>query len=345
MTGFEFGADPNWLLSALAQSSAALIAIVGGLLVSRYVTLHAEQQAAERRVNDLVRRQSVAAEALAEAETRLAQHRVDEVLDDHDVFEAIMQAVFKADPETVLRAVDQSGRDLDAQKFAATLHALNGEAERAADELSESVPVSMEHPTWPTFRRAHDFRVANERLWEWMYDTLCDSRTAQAREEDRAARKRAGNAMGGVLGAMTSVGNIPVRPHQVQLPIPAPSTGAFAKDALEAAVETQQSTLRALQQERTLSEETWAAARQPEGFNLALRVLTAMAVAGLVVPVILLVMGFERTPWWVTAAAGLLFTLGLALLLRFLFVYAQFLHADGRGDLPTRLRGLLTRNR
>lgn len=38
-------ADVNWLLSALAQATAALIAIVGGLLVSRYVTLHAEQQA------------------------------------------------------------------------------------------------------------------------------------------------------------------------------------------------------------------------------------------------------------------------------------------------------------
>jgi hypothetical protein len=47
-------ADVNWLLSALAQSSAALIAIVGGLLVPRYVALHAEQEAAERRLADLI---------------------------------------------------------------------------------------------------------------------------------------------------------------------------------------------------------------------------------------------------------------------------------------------------
>lgn len=43
-------ADVNWMLSSSVQSGSALIAIVGGLLGSRYVALDAEQRATERRV-------------------------------------------------------------------------------------------------------------------------------------------------------------------------------------------------------------------------------------------------------------------------------------------------------
>lgn len=43
-------ADVNWMLSSSVQSGSALVAIVGGLLGSRYVALDAEQRAAERRL-------------------------------------------------------------------------------------------------------------------------------------------------------------------------------------------------------------------------------------------------------------------------------------------------------
>jgi hypothetical protein len=68
----------NWLLSALAQASTALIAILGGLLVSRYVALHAEQQAARRRVEDLVRREAEAKAHLEEAKRDLDLYLVDQ---------------------------------------------------------------------------------------------------------------------------------------------------------------------------------------------------------------------------------------------------------------------------
>jgi hypothetical protein len=37
--------DPDWLLSSTVQSAAVLVAIVGGFLVSRLVTLSAERGA------------------------------------------------------------------------------------------------------------------------------------------------------------------------------------------------------------------------------------------------------------------------------------------------------------
>jgi hypothetical protein len=50
--------DPNWLPSTLAQSTAALVAIVGGLLVSRLVGLSEERGSLLRRRDELLARRS-----------------------------------------------------------------------------------------------------------------------------------------------------------------------------------------------------------------------------------------------------------------------------------------------
>src|SRR5690349_15864077 len=42
--------DPNWLLSTTAQSAAALVAIIGGLLVSRLVGLAGERESLQRQL-------------------------------------------------------------------------------------------------------------------------------------------------------------------------------------------------------------------------------------------------------------------------------------------------------
>ncbi|QNO38662.1 hypothetical protein H4J02_06635 [Protaetiibacter sp. SSC-01] len=44
--------DPNWLLSTLAQSTAAIVAIVGGFLVSRLVQLSSEKEGLRRRLTN-----------------------------------------------------------------------------------------------------------------------------------------------------------------------------------------------------------------------------------------------------------------------------------------------------
>ncbi|HEY8526088.1 MAG TPA: hypothetical protein VIL48_14050 [Acidimicrobiales bacterium] len=61
--------DPSWLLSTMAESSAALVGIIGGLLVSRVVALSAERSALSRQETELVhRRAQVSAELDARAQ-------------------------------------------------------------------------------------------------------------------------------------------------------------------------------------------------------------------------------------------------------------------------------------
>ncbi len=45
--------DPNWLLATMAQSAAAMVAVIGGLLVSRVITLSSERRGLDRRVREI----------------------------------------------------------------------------------------------------------------------------------------------------------------------------------------------------------------------------------------------------------------------------------------------------
>lgn len=66
--------DPNWLLSTTAQATAALVAIVGGFLISRLVSMVSEKSAQEHRLAELEHQKKVTMDALAEvSETILAR--------------------------------------------------------------------------------------------------------------------------------------------------------------------------------------------------------------------------------------------------------------------------------
>lgn len=45
--------DPNWLLATMAQAAAVLVAVIGGFLVSRVITLSAERRGLDRRVREI----------------------------------------------------------------------------------------------------------------------------------------------------------------------------------------------------------------------------------------------------------------------------------------------------
>ena len=60
--------DPNWLLATMAQSAAAMVAVIGGFLVSRIITLSVERQSLDRRSREL-------GEKTAEVETALCRAR------------------------------------------------------------------------------------------------------------------------------------------------------------------------------------------------------------------------------------------------------------------------------
>ncbi|WP_199421676.1 hypothetical protein [Actinotalea solisilvae] len=336
-------ADVNWLLSAVTQASAALIAIVGGLLVSRYVALHAEQQGARRRVADLARRETEAQSHLAASEQALDAYYVDELLDDEDVFEVIVDSGFDPALRDVLDAAqEEQEEDLNQALLVAKLADLSSDLRAAMSAIVPLVPKVKEHPDWATFRRDHELPVEHRHAWEWLYDRVCSEREDEVLEEERRAARKS-SPFGG-LGFDTirmpalSYGNPQVRATER---IAEGQRQIAFENSLTNRIDEARAGVRALHQEKRLATETLDATRQPEGFGLALQVLTVLAMLGIGFPVVLMSLGPMTLEPWLRWSVTSAFFLGVALLLRFLFVYAALLREGGRSSLPNTVLGLL----
>lgn len=335
-------ADVNWLLSAIAQASAALVAIVGGLLVSRYVTLHAEQQGARRRADDLGRRIEEARSHRAAAERQVDLYFVDDFLDDTDVFEAIFRGQGEATPEEVLAAKDSDADHLNHALLDEQLGELQAEFLAAVQALLPIVPEGKDHAEWLEFKRGRDFVIGHRNLWEWVYDRIVDERVEAATAAEREARKKSpfGNLLSDYKYDTSSIARL-ISPEVRGLRGVVSSQHEIAQvNVLRGRVESARAEVRALDQERRLAEETFDATRQPEGFSLALQVLSILAALGMGVPVIAMVFVPYTLPWLARVGVVVVFFVGVLLLLRFLFAYASYLRG-ARPALPATVVGLL----
>jgi len=333
-------ADVNWLLSALAQATAALIAIVGGLLVSRYVALHAEQQSAGRRVQDLTRREQEAAAGLAISRTDLARYSVVDALDDDRVFDEVFARGLEPTVDGVLRAIEWDDEELDPDLLSEELEAIRLEMTEAITVIHPLVRTSFNHERWSDFRRANSIAPDRRRLWEWVYEKVCDERRAEADTNASTSSNIFGLNIGGLMAAGARSAITPAALSAARWSVQSQLEVARERELVDRLAEGE-AEIRALRQERRLAEETYDATRQPEGFGLALQVLTFLAIVGMGVPFV--VMGFAplALPDWGRAAVIGLFFLGVSTLLRFLFVYAAFLRQGGRDTLPKSIVGLL----
>ena len=334
-------ADVNWLLSAITQASAALIAIVGGLLVSRYVTLHAEQQGARRRADDLARREAEARSHLADTERDLALYFIDDFLDDDEVFEVILREKGQASLDDALTAKDTDASDLNRELLEDQFSALQDEFLLAVHNLLPVVPEGRDHDEWLDFRKGNNFPVGHRAMWKWTYDQIVEDRIESAKKAERKSRKNV--PYGGLFGPDYDVSSIYglSSPEVRGLRNVVASQHEIAQvNSLRSRVEAARAEVRALEQERRLAEETFEATRQPEGFMLALQVLSTLAVLGMGVPVVIMAFVPSSLPLFARVGVVVVFFVGVALLLRFLFVYAAYLRG-ARTGLPPTVLGLL----
>ncbi|MER6936708.1 hypothetical protein ABTX24_18675 [Nocardioides sp. NPDC127514] len=330
--------DVNALMTALAQASAALIAIVGGLLVSRYVTLHAEQQGAQRRLDDIDRRLTASKEDRIQAIRDLDVHLVDDLLEDERAYEEILRHSTEATVQDVLDALDHDGSKLNQDVLGERLTALQHEIRRASTSMFGLVPQATQHDSWSKFRRKHEIEVGHKGAWEWVYDRICAEKTEAAHEEAvRAALPAHGRqSRQRILRQISAAAQVQIPQYRF------PSTyDRTRKERLLARRNEADAEVRALSHERELVQETYDATKQPEGFNLALQVLSLLAVLGMGLPVAVMAIPLTGLPTWSRALVVLGVALGVGMLLRYLFVYAAYLKEGGQSALPKNLLGLI----
>jgi hypothetical protein len=128
--------DPGPLLSTIAGASSALVAIVGGLLVARFVTLDSEQQGAQRVLEDAEARLALARQRAQQAAGDLLRWGVRHFLYSREVLTAINEGV---EDLAELRKVGDSTRltDEELQPF---VDEVGRELAQAHEILEHAIP-------------------------------------------------------------------------------------------------------------------------------------------------------------------------------------------------------------
>jgi hypothetical protein len=128
--------DPNWLLSTTAQSSAALVAIVGGFLLSRVLALAAERNGLALREAQLSDEVELAAETC-----RFQQRRIDDS-DRADFLDDAIELLV-GDPAASIEDLDKdSCGDLRAGELAELFESIRARVKVAIEALKPHVPSS-----------------------------------------------------------------------------------------------------------------------------------------------------------------------------------------------------------
>ncbi len=171
--------DPTPLLSTVAASSATLVAIVGGLLVARFVTLDSEQQGAQHLLDDAELRQVLAVRRAEESTSALKNYEINQFVD-RKVIEEIGLGTTNIEE---LRGISDYYTNLSDEELSAVVDQISSEFELARETLPELlVDQSADPEDWNTFKSHAELP---EMIWEEAWEiTYQDGRASENSEAD-----------------------------------------------------------------------------------------------------------------------------------------------------------------
>jgi hypothetical protein len=328
-------ADPTPFLSTITGASAGLVAIIGGLLVNRFVGIDSEQQGAQALLDQAEERLRIAGARAKEARQAWEAFEVAEFLDEPDVLQRIRVGVREAaelDPElleTTPLTLDQLRPHVQdaAEEFAEARELLDGMLKPAADlsprewrtRVWESVRVGVKEEL-PIPRRPS--------VWEAAFDAVIEAR-AQERERQDAAKLPYG---GVTLGSLAD---------RILIPPISSVTSTLISNREVQRVEQQRARL-TTEKERTeqhledaeveagrLRERRDAIVRPDAQLWIGIGVLLYPTIVGIVFPVLTMVGGPTAFTGWIRTL-GVLFVTALVWLLGYMVYLATRLSRGRR---------------
>jgi hypothetical protein len=313
--------DPSWLPSTVAQSTAALVAIVGGFMVSRFISIDSEMAGARRRLEEATEHYDSTLENKSSAEDALTRRKAREYLTDQQRIEALLSTEGMPTAEQLL---DEEDCGLSAEELQPHLI----EAAAVVTSLRprfEAVPGEIRFPTWGTVRRGLKIPLDDwDYLRSQLYDQITGQKEAVARAEKRAAERRS-NPFG-----------ISMDMFEPSIPLMSSLAGITAVrdrsvvDRLRDHRDQVDRDLAVASAEVRLARKAAVAIGRPRGLVLSLWVLTILTTLGLVVPVVELArepLDGDATARWILLVC---FLIGLTLLLSYLWGYALLLRSRNR---------------
>lgn len=301
--------DPAPFLSTITTASSALVAIVGGLLVARFVTLSSEQEGAQRVLTDAEARLEVVKTRAAEAHRKRLHFDLDSFFS-RKVIVAVSNGVVDA---AGLREVGWPSAlsDTEIERYAAVVAEELARAEESCRALLSSDEVS-DSSDWEDFRRSHpELQIKIEEAWEIKFALLT------------MPPVRSRNLPG--LG----LSHLPPMLPRASLSDTLMLQRGMRRDALKAQEGRAQQQLEDLEGEVTRLRQAREAVVRPKGLVLGLLTLSFFTVVGVVIPLYIM----STVPKDLTSTmAGTVFGLfmaGLVALLGYMTVLALRLQASG----------------
>lgn len=185
-------ASPGDFLAAMAGSTAGMVAIVGGLLVSRFVSIDSEQQGARRLLGDARGRLSRAKTRLAELESSSVRSEADEILDNVEVIGPIWAGERNL---SELRRLSGRSALISDEQLLTHVEAVASELKRAEEHIGARVKANGRNPRqlfrdqdWLGFRvdEMRDVAVDRELVWQIVHDATYANLIEEAMEQERA---------------------------------------------------------------------------------------------------------------------------------------------------------------
>jgi hypothetical protein len=259
--------DPNWLLSTTAMSAAALVAIVGGFLISRVVALVTESHGLDRRILELTRRLDLKRYQLGEVTTE-RQAVCEDWFDDAHLKEYIAT---RGEDESL---VDRSLRDWLPR--GSTSKEMQPYAESLRERVSRAFSAIEAAYNGPKFPPADVDELRNDGVRFEAIDEKIFVRVAAAIAESRRPRSMLPELNVASLGITRS-----------ELPIARQDARIDQERSLAAEVA-------ALDAEKAIGLEARRGLTRPRELWMAVAVLAYFALIGTVFPLIL--MAFDPVP-------------------------------------------------
>jgi len=273
--------DSGTLLTTCAVVGAAIVAIVGGLLVARFVTLDSAQEGADRRVAELERRLEHATDDAKVATKQLRDYDLDYALDNERVYDALIQS-YRGDQSENLRArvampILRELTDLDSftdSEVEPAIMQIDVEMTTALSHLRAVVPEQEAQAQWSAFKRGRHLPVGNESVWLAAYEFISQARRS-------AAQKKGPTLMYGL-----NVPSLGVLPESTVRRL-----GLHKRDArrrLQEFFDEAKAEKSAVVRQLAIAREDRARIIKPKGLISGLLVLAYLAAVSIVLPVLLL---------------------------------------------------------
>jgi len=290
---FTASTDPNWLLSTAAVAAAALIAIVGGLLVSRLVALAGERDALGRRLEELNAEIGLVSQRHESATTDVRQWAfsrfIDHVLDDYVAHRGDPPEELADSP--VLGSTDEEREEWRGK--------LSSDVRRAFTMVEGSTSPGRYDISIDSLR---ELGAAVDDFRPWLLQAVIDAVAKQ--------RQPIGPAWGSLLSSPVVLPSM-LNPVLVEGERAEQRAAIALRDRLAAQ-------LRQLEEQRDLVEDHLQRLVAPSGIGWGILALATFAVLGVAFPLALMAYRPVPSEWGWRLAVVLAFMLGFGLVLWFI---------------------------